>query len=62
MFLWRNMTNYPKIISVTPSYLEHCSLDNRAEEKDSPMPVTSIHLGGQIKPNVSFKIIFFISH
>ena len=56
------MTNYPKIISVTPSYLEHCSLDNRAEEKDSPMPVTSIHLGGQIKPNVSFKIIFFISH
>ena len=23
MFLWRNMENYPHIIYVTPSYLEH---------------------------------------
>ena len=24
MFLWKNMDNYPKVILVTPSYLEHC--------------------------------------
>ena len=24
MFIWRNVANYPKIISVTPSYLVHC--------------------------------------
>ena len=23
MYFWKNMDNYPKIISVTPSYLEH---------------------------------------
>ena len=26
MFLYRNVANYPKIISVTPSYLEQCSV------------------------------------
>ena len=25
MFFWRNVANYPLIISVTPSYLEHCN-------------------------------------
>ena len=24
MFLWNNVENYPFIIPVTPSYLEHC--------------------------------------
>ena len=24
MFLWRNVANYPRIIPVTPSYLELC--------------------------------------
>ena len=24
MFLWRNMVDYPLIIPVIPSYLEHC--------------------------------------
>ena len=28
LFLWRNVANYPSIISVTPSYVEHC-LSNR---------------------------------
>ena len=26
MFLWRIIANYPKIIPVTPSYLEHCPI------------------------------------
>ena len=26
MFLWKIMDNYPKIIPVTPSYLEHCKI------------------------------------
>ena len=26
MFLWRNVANYPRIIPVTPSYLELCVL------------------------------------
>ena len=28
MFLWKNVANYPKIIPVTPSYLEHCQNDS----------------------------------
>ena len=26
MFLWKNIDHYPKIIPVTPSYLEHCCI------------------------------------
>ena len=41
MFLWKNMDNYPKIIPVTPSYLEHCHIISksvRAQMKEHRYP------------------------
>ena len=34
MFLWRSVANYPRIIPVTPSYLELCSGISFAEKGD----------------------------
>ena len=34
MFLWRNVANYPRIIPVTPTYLELCSGISFAEKGD----------------------------